>query len=56
MKCRTTAGSLPRWVAGEEKQPSYVAAVLQPVATHENAVYYSVAMSRYYWLPRKWHC
>ena len=31
MKCRTTMGSLPRWVAGEEKQTSYVAAVLQPL-------------------------
>ena len=31
MKCRTTAGSLPPLVAGEEKQTSYVAAALQPL-------------------------
>ena len=31
MKCRTTMGSLPPLVAGEEKQTSYVAAVLQPL-------------------------
>ena len=33
MKCRTTAGSLPPLAAGEEKQISYAALVLQPLVT-----------------------